>query len=164
MVLGFTGTRKGMTDAQRKTVRELLPILLHKADIVVHGGCVGADTDFHQIAQELGIWTVVRPSNIEEMVGVKTGNLTYDPEDPMVRNKKIAEYCRVLLATPSSNEEINRSGTWATIRMAREFGKGVIIVFPDGTYKQEKSVKKERTEKIGRGLYKQFSIKEKGDD
>ena len=47
---GFTGTRAGMTNAQKVLVRSCLK--LGKPAIVRHGGAHGADTEFHAIWRE----------------------------------------------------------------------------------------------------------------
>ena len=43
-VLGFTGTRNGMTAQQKNTVTEI--VKMKNPIFVVHGDCEGADTDF----------------------------------------------------------------------------------------------------------------------
>lgn len=55
MVIGFIGTSKGMTPYQKQRVSELLRELTPA--LVRHGDCVGADTEFHQIANSLNIKT-----------------------------------------------------------------------------------------------------------
>lgn len=57
MVIGFTGTRHGMTNAQRDTVLKLLSEKLTPSS-AVHGDCVGADADFDAICTSLDIWHV----------------------------------------------------------------------------------------------------------
>ena len=59
MVIGFTGTSKGMSPYQKQRILELLKEL--KPHLVRHGDCVGADTEFHQIACSLNIKTCIHP-------------------------------------------------------------------------------------------------------
>jgi hypothetical protein len=49
--IGFTGTRRGMTVAQRKTLRSLL---LTGSGKLHHGDAIGADAEAHDIAIALG--------------------------------------------------------------------------------------------------------------
>jgi hypothetical protein len=49
------------------------------------------------------------------------------------RNQAIANEIDMLVATPQESEEVNRSGTWATIRRTRKQEKPVLIINPDGS-------------------------------
>ena len=64
--VGFTGTQRGMTDAQRAAVRQL--IRNRAVSFAVHGGCVGADFDFHELVRsctpQAVVW--VRPAWMPE--------------------------------------------------------------------------------------------------
>ena len=51
------------------------------------------------------------------------------PKDYLVRNQDIVNSCDVLFATPKDDEEVLRSGTWATIRRGKKAGKKVIVVY-----------------------------------
>ena len=65
--IGFTGTHKGMTEAQRASLIGYLTI--KKASIGIHGGCIGADIEFDDICwnwHPRTIITVVHPSNITQ--------------------------------------------------------------------------------------------------
>lgn len=133
--VGFTGTRVGMTDRQRAVVIDLL--LAERAEIVYHGGCVGADTEFDCICYYFfprGITTVIHPSNKKEMQGRWHYTLFVMPEKhPLDRNRDIVDESDFLIATPKEDKEMLRSGTWATIRYARKNGKPIYIVYPDGS-------------------------------
>lgn len=61
MIVGFSGTRFGMTDYQKRNVKELLLELLPEE--VHHGDCVGADSEFHDIVREVlpNCRIVIRP-------------------------------------------------------------------------------------------------------
>jgi len=45
--IGFTGNRHGITDNQKEEIIKILD--KYNNLIVSHGGCVGSDTDFHNI-------------------------------------------------------------------------------------------------------------------
>ena len=61
--IGFTGTRYGMTVAQRRTLRSLLANGAGRE--FHHGDCVGADAEAHDIAVALGIEPVIHPPVID---------------------------------------------------------------------------------------------------
>lgn len=56
----------------------------------------------------------------------------HPPAPPLVRNERIVLACDRIVACPRGAEEL-RSGTWATVRKAREHGKHTLIIWPDGT-------------------------------
>jgi hypothetical protein len=48
MILGFTGTRRGLTEVQIRWLQDLFERL--RIDEGHHGACVGADLEFHKLA------------------------------------------------------------------------------------------------------------------
>jgi hypothetical protein len=54
------------------------------------------------------------------------------PMPPLARDLLIVKSCDRLLACPGTMTEIIRSGTWATVRMARKAGRPITIVLPAG--------------------------------
>lgn len=131
LIMSFTGTRRGMTDAQKTGVRHLFNTL--PISRVVHGDCKGADADCHVIAQELGVPVVLRPCNLQNQRAFCTeAELVHPPGPPLERNKSIVMDGELLVATPGEYQEELRSGTWATVRYARKSERRVVIVWPDG--------------------------------
>lgn len=131
MIIGFTGTREGMTDAQKLTVRR---IMQGQTDVSLcaHGDCVGADADFDAICKEIGFETAALPCYLERLRAHCTKAIT-QPRDPDIRNRDIVELADKMIACPKGFAEENRhSGTWNTIRMARRSMKKLAIIFPDG--------------------------------
>jgi hypothetical protein len=55
---------------------------------------------------------------------------TRDPYPYLIRNKHIIMATQLLLACPQVGVEITRSGTWATIRLARRLGAETIFIPP----------------------------------
>lgn len=141
MIVGFTGTRAGMSTAQMETVTKLLKDL--KPESVVHGDCYGSDKEFHDICIKLqGSMTnpgppriVIYPSTSKTRAYCEGAELIYPPEAPLKRDMRIARGCDKLIATPKEFEEQIRSGTWTTVRYARFANKLVYIILPDGEIK-----------------------------
>lgn len=140
MILGFTGTRQGMTRKQMEIVKDLVKRL--DPDKVVHGDCKGADADFHTLVLNLRGGLVsggtrpfiqIRPSNRNSRAYCEGADLIYPPKEPLDRDMDIARECDHLIATPKGFEEEIRSGTWTTVRYVRKFkNKTIYVVQPDG--------------------------------
>ena len=115
--IGFTGTQKGMTEAQIKRVGHLL--VLHSG-VVHHGDCTGADAQCHDLALMTGHAVEIHPPTNERARAWKKGAAHMHPAKPyLVRNHDIVDAVQMLIATPKTATEELRSGTWATVRYAR---------------------------------------------
>ena len=133
MEIGFTGTQIGMTDKQKETVKKFL--LSFKAARFHHGDCMGADSQAHDIAKELGIAITIHPPLNSSKRALKTGYKKLLDKKPHVeRNHDIVDNCRILIACPKGNDEQLRSGTWATVRYAKKQKVETIIIYPDGMW------------------------------
>lgn len=134
--VGFTGTRNGMTDAQKNTVQlRLIELSANPAEIEAHhGDCIGADADFHAICRELGVGKIVaHPGHVSrELRAFTDADEVRDPKPPLDRNSDIVFECLVMIATPTESVEQQRSGTWSTIRKARRSARRLTVVYPDG--------------------------------
>lgn len=123
MKLGFTGTHKGMTMIQRtqliRLLQDLLPSEFH------HGGCEGADTEASWIAHAQGIFVVCHPPINKKAIGQYFADLVLESKPYLQRNHAIVNDTDSLVATPKENIEIQRSGTWATIRYAKRCHKPI---------------------------------------
>jgi hypothetical protein len=129
--LGFTGTRQGMTDAQRGMLtRLLLELALDKAH---HGDCIGSDAAFHDLVVELLPHTGIVVHPPRHLRAFRHGHEAMPPTPFLARYHHIVDESGVLLATPQEDQEQRRSGTWATIRYAIKGGKAVFVIAPDGT-------------------------------
>lgn len=129
MIVGFTGTREGMTYTQEQQFLAELekydPIEFH------HGGCQGADAEAHVFARDRGCRVYVHPSTLAKFHGSHIGaHYVYPLGPPLRRNKDIVNVCNVLFAAPLTLNEARRSGTWATIRYARKKGIPVVMLCP----------------------------------
>lgn len=129
--VGFTGTRKGMSRGQRDALltflkganqsRKFLGAVLH------HGDCVGADAEANEVADSLGMCTVIHPpENPKHRAWCEADEYRYR-KPYLERNRDIVDECDFLVAAPGGKER-RRSGTWATVRYARKQGKQVVIL------------------------------------
>lgn len=124
MKVGFTGSRDGMSMAQK----EQLVLLLYQFSPTEfhHGDCVGADAEAHDIVREFfpDCKIIVWPPSIEFMRAYKTGDEIRPPMPYIPRDQKIVDSAELLIGAPrvTVQEEPN-SGSWYTIRYARKTGK-----------------------------------------
>lgn len=137
MNIGFTGTRKGMTYAQYKTLKQLLSERLDVRfeERAVHGDCIGADAEFHVLIQKYypHVKIIIYPSNIKSTRAHCIGaEIVFEERDPLKRNHDIVDNCDILFATPHEAREILRSGTWAAIRYCRKIHHSIYVIWPNG--------------------------------
>jgi hypothetical protein len=130
--IGFTGTREGMSSKQKEEIKQILQSYLDKGKKIVvnHGDCLGADKDFHDICRSLSSDIVIRiyPPSDNKLRAYCKGDNILETKPYLERNKDIINSCDILLACPKTKEEELRSGTWYTIRYARENDKKFKII------------------------------------
>jgi hypothetical protein len=132
--IGFTGTREGMSPKQFDALAEILSgirALHQRGDLlpVLHfGDCKGADSEAHDLAAELGFWTIAHPpTNPKHRAFCAADEIL--PELPYLeRDRAIVEVCDRLIAAPLTRDEHPRSGTWYTIRHAYSLGRPATIL------------------------------------
>jgi hypothetical protein len=141
IALMLTGTRTGMSLEQRTSVRSLVSSMLATYGTVIahHGDCIGADADFHAICRELGVTIHGHPPANPQARAFCTFDVEHDPAQYMDRNYAMVQLADRIIATPSEPAEKTRSGTWATVRMARRAKKKIAIVEPDGFVRIEEA-------------------------
>lgn len=135
MILSVTGTRTGASEAALDACRHWLsthdqPTEAH------HGDCVGADTQWHELLEAMDVPIHIHPCNLRSQRSHLSGAQIYPVRSPLVRNHVLVDVCDVLHAFPQTMEEIQRSGTWATIRYARKSGRDHVLFWPDGTVEE----------------------------
>jgi hypothetical protein len=136
MNAGFTGTRNGMTDAQKAAVLSVL--LKQGVTSISHGDCVGADEDVHLLARMNGVDVNIYPPTDSSLRAFCMGaKYMAEPKTHFARNRDIVDTSDILIATPALMVETDTGGTWYTIRYARKKGKPVLIVWPDGALTKE---------------------------
>lgn len=141
MTLGFTGTSRGMTLKQTNTVRALMNTL--GVTVLHHGDCVGADAQAHAIATVAvePAEVVIHPPSDNKLRAFCSSPMICPPKPYLKRNRDIvAEGVDGLIAAPKDFVQpasLRGQGTWTTIGYARQAGRKIWIVFPDGTIKTE---------------------------
>lgn len=135
--IGFTGTREGMNLRQIELMVYFLKILDNQLFIsnrigkirFHHGMCVGSDEGFHLLVREniTQSFIIGHPPTLNAMVSRNTYCDEYREQKPYLeRNHEIVDISQILISTPKV-PEIQRSGTWATIRYARKTNKPIMI-------------------------------------
>jgi hypothetical protein len=127
MTVGFTGTRAGLSEEQARQLRHVLSLLRH-ADIAVQqptlfldGDCArGADRQARQIAEAHGCKSEPVPPKDQTAAEL------------LARDRVIAQRCHILVAAPLTDTEQVRSGTWYTVRQARDLQKPVVMLTRGG--------------------------------
>lgn len=131
MRIGFTGTKKGMNVVQVAEIENFVKIL--SPTEAHHGDCVGADFQFHTVCFEFSVPIFVHPPlNPKYRAGASNYHAIMEPEEYLVRDRRIVDSVDYMLAAPFTNMEVLRSGTWSTIRYATDVGRRLSIVYPDG--------------------------------
>lgn len=132
MLVGFTGTQRGMTPQQYQTVWELLCARRQATGEFHEGDCIGADAQAAFLAREAGFRIICHPPENDTKRAFFPADETWPAAPYLNRNKTIVNRSQEMIATPGEVEEQLRSGTWSTIRYAVKTRKPVSIVFPDG--------------------------------
>ena len=139
MIVGYTGTQKGMTTAQRFAVVWVLARGEALPNFAEHGDCIGGDEEFHALCEDLGIPVGVRPCTVKAKRAFckPSSGWVAPPMPPLHRNKQTVKSVDFLIATPAQDYEYPRSGTWATVRYARERSErdrefAYIVIGPGG--------------------------------
>jgi hypothetical protein len=95
---------------------------------------VGADEQAAKIAKELGFRVVAHPGLAPDPLDLECRS-TFSGNDEVleakpfaIRDRNIVETTECLLAVPSTQSEDLSSGTWATVRYARELQKPVDLI------------------------------------
>lgn len=123
MKIGFTGTKEGMSQKQKDAFVAILQERCVKE--FHHGDCLGADADAHNLVRQHfpDVYIVIHPPTYAYLQAHKEGDYIHEPKPYLDRNKDIVNDTEYLIAAPKENEEVLRSGTWATIRQARRTNK-----------------------------------------
>lgn len=137
MIIGITGTRHGLTDAQIDTAMRMVKENAHRITNWHQGGCVGADW---QVSTLLWIFTDATQEVWPGLVNDKwkydwsdfDRTLVHEDRKPLVRNEIIVNSVNWLWAFPDKYPDPGRGGTWHTIRHADKRAVNYDVIDPDG--------------------------------
>ena len=129
MKIGFTGSRHGMTDIQRVALRSLLDGMSGEFH---HGDCLGADYQAATIAKSMGFRIVSHPPADQTLRAFYPSDEERPPKPYLERNRAIVDETEMLIGTPKEEDEVLRSGTWATLRYAKKLDRPWWRITPDG--------------------------------
>ena len=136
MVIGFSGSKEGLDPYQLVLLKNYLTNI-NNITKALHGGCVGADEQFHDICLELGIPLEVHfgYSSKNKIKNHKyranlNGPFTHKPfETFFARNRTIADRSDIVFTGP--NSVLNkRGGTWHTWKYSNNTLKQPTIMLP----------------------------------
>lgn len=141
MKIGFTGTRFGMTEAQRAAVSRLL--FEPDATEFHHGACVGSDEQAAVLVANTYDWIyiIAHPGRSASggtnehlsQIAIDVSDEVRDTDTHFARNRAIVDETDRLIATPRDMNSQSKGGTWYTINYAAKHGKPTTIVWPDGS-------------------------------
>jgi len=133
--IGITGTRYGMTPAQRERVLDLLQE--HRPALFVHGQCSGVDVEVAAIADKMQprprIHSMPGPDGDPWQGCFSFNDEVAPPATHFARNRAIVRSVDLIIGCPRESTHQARGGTWYTIDFARKSGVPCIVVFPDGS-------------------------------
>lgn len=146
-VVGFSSTVHKLFDAQCAGIERFFQNLLEQAQkpfsmignkpvsqiVGLHGDGQGGDVQFHEICEKFGIVVKIAPHATQKKRAKLKAEAIEKPTPFRERNKNLAVQSDILIACPMQMEEIQRCGTWATVRYMQNEKKPVYLILPDGT-------------------------------
>lgn len=135
MILGFTGTRAGLSGRQLRELRSWLSFFYGTATELHHGGCKGADAQAHGLCSG-HLRIVVHPgkaitgdtSEQAENLFMMDGDRRLPVAHYYERNRAIVRGASLLIACPKSRDRVG--GTWRTIADAETMSVPTLIIWP----------------------------------
>lgn len=148
MIVGFTGTRDGLSNPQLAWLYQLFETAPPDGRYVVHhGACVGADAAVHKAAlaakQQIHVWPPVNDKYLARECLTPDALVTVHHAMPYLnRNREIVRAGEGLVAFPKQDEQPDNQvlwgGTWYTVNFAERMNKPVVVVYPNGKIENRK--------------------------
>lgn len=136
MLMGFTGTRNGMTKEQWTAVVRL--VRMHQPTEVHHGCCLGADAEFHWIVRrELPSCRIVGhpgPDTLMQDHSVMADcDVLLPPKNHFARNRDIVEVSADgMIGAPPAEPLPAKGGTAYTVGHSWKRGRYTAVAWPSG--------------------------------
>lgn len=132
MIIGFTGTRHGMTDLQKEVLLNLInSTSAIQYSLMHYGMCKGADDEAFDIVRRSTKWLIHGHPPIDTKLFVdRVCDKIMKPAEYLERNRNIVNLCHILVAAPKETIPQKRGGTWYTIRYAESLNKPIIMLWP----------------------------------
>lgn len=154
MHIGFTGSRYGMTDQQKKDFRTTFLRMQQMFDWIQfhHGDCIGADEEAHLIVSQLfidykgGAIHIHPPTNEKNRAYCKSEHkkievVIHPPLPFNQRNIEIVKASEIVIATPDARRfKSMTGGTWNTIRYAHDLKTDLLMLLPAGDVNEDDQI------------------------
>jgi hypothetical protein len=139
MRLGITGTREGMTAAQRQFFRDFLKVT--QVNAFHFGDCVGVDDQAADLVSrmknaelpEKPLIVCHPPASDSLRAFNKNADSTLPAKTYEERNRDIVNACDLLVVVPKQEQIAASGGTWQTYDYGVEIGKPILIIWPNGS-------------------------------
>lgn len=135
MIVGFTGSRAGMSPRQLEHFRRMIEAL--PMTMFLHGGCVGADTQAHDLVREatcarVHVWPGVDAQGNAPHRGREDwgGAIVHPPRPYYARNRILVSMSDLLIVAPAEAIEQPTGGTWYTYKHGRREGTPELMLWP----------------------------------
>lgn len=137
--VGFTGARSIVSE-QERLVEAALAVLDPSRHVVVTGGCIGIDRLVAVLAHVRGLHVhTILPADRSRLDLDWRQHCTSYEEMPIgtdyrARNERLVARSKRLVALPAHPEDdprSKRSGTWMTVRIARQAVKPIVVLLPE---------------------------------
>lgn len=106
--IGFTGTREGMSVNQMLSLYKAMELANQEGitNVLHHGDCLGADSEAHDIAIDLGWLVTIHPPKSDYMRAHKCdGAIILPPLEYLDRDRAIVNASNFIFAAPKSDKE-----------------------------------------------------------
>lgn len=139
MKLGFTGTRRGMTDDQLDTLWSWVSFVKQEIDEIHFGLCRGADAQFYHmlLAAIPEVIVIGHPCNLTDQQLVLPCDELRPVKDPLDRNHDIVDESTFLIGAPGTYTNVLRSGTYSCLRYAAKQEAEFFMILPNGKISTE---------------------------